>query len=266
MKKWIALPLAALFALGGVIVATADYTVKDASSATQTILAFVCSSTKICPAHVIINSSGTELATSSNPLQVSLANTAANSTAVKVDNSAVTQPVSVADGSSVALGAKADSAWASGSGSVIALLKSIATNSASPAPAGTNVIGKADALVTNSTGVSQAIIGCDSTAVYDASTSGSTQLVALTSGKTIYVCGYSIVAGGTVNVKLIYGTGSACATGTASMTPAYQLTAQAGIVDKSPFYSGLKTAASNALCINASGAVAAQAIVYYTQF
>lgn len=40
------------------------------------------------------SSAGTELATSSAPLQVSLANTAANSTAVKVDGSAVTQPVS----------------------------------------------------------------------------------------------------------------------------------------------------------------------------
>lgn len=45
--------------------------------------------------HVNIRSSaGTELATSSNPLQVSLANTGANATAVKVDGSAVTQPVS----------------------------------------------------------------------------------------------------------------------------------------------------------------------------
>lgn len=44
----------------------------------------------------INNSSGTELATASNPLQVSLANTAANSTAVKVDGSTVTQPVSMA--------------------------------------------------------------------------------------------------------------------------------------------------------------------------
>lgn len=43
----------------------------------------------------IRNNSGTELATSTNPLQVSLANTAANSTAVKVDGSAVTQPVSL---------------------------------------------------------------------------------------------------------------------------------------------------------------------------
>lgn len=40
------------------------------------------------------NNSGTEIGTASTPVQVSLANTAANATAVKVDGSAVTQPVS----------------------------------------------------------------------------------------------------------------------------------------------------------------------------
>ena len=40
------------------------------------------------------NASGTEIGTSSNPVQVSLANTATNSTAVKVDGSGVTQPIS----------------------------------------------------------------------------------------------------------------------------------------------------------------------------
>lgn len=40
------------------------------------------------------NASGTEIGTSSTPVQVSLANTATNATAVKVDGSGVTQPVS----------------------------------------------------------------------------------------------------------------------------------------------------------------------------
>ena len=40
------------------------------------------------------NAAGTEIATAGTPLQVSLANTATNATAVKVDGSAVTQPVS----------------------------------------------------------------------------------------------------------------------------------------------------------------------------
>lgn len=112
-------------------------------------------------------------------------------------------------------------------------------------------------------GLIQPLIQCNSSVVYDASTNGSTELVALTSGRTIYVCGYSIMAGGTVNVKLIYGTGTACATGSANMTPTYQLLAQVGIVDGSPFNRGLKTASANALCINTSAGVSTQAIVYY---
>lgn len=111
------------------------------------------------------------------------------------------------------------------------------------------------------------LISCDNFIVYDASTSGSTQLVALSSGKTIYVCGYSIGVGATAtNVKLIYGTGSACASGTTSLTPAYQLAANGGVTDRAPFYNGMKTAASNELCINASAGNAVQAVVYYAQF
>jgi hypothetical protein len=107
------------------------------------------------------------------------------------------------------------------------------------------------------------MIQCDKSAVYDASTNGSTELQALTSGRSIYVCGYSLSTSGTVNVKLIYGTGTACATGTASLTPAYQGVAQWGIVDGSPFFRGMKTASANALCINTSAGVAVQAVVYY---
>lgn len=130
-------------------------------------------------------------------------------------------------------------------------------------PAGVQYIGANTSGATG--GLVQGLIQCDSTAIYDASTNGSTELVALTSGRTIYVCGYTILAGGTVNVKLIYGTGTACATGSTNMTPAYQLTAQAGVSDQSPFSRGLKTASANALCINASAGVAAQAIVYYAK-
>jgi hypothetical protein len=119
----------------------------------------------------------------------------------------------------------------------------------------------------NSSGTLRGQIQCDSTAVYDASTSGSTQLVALTSGQTIYVCGYAITTGGTAtNVKLVYGTGTNCATSPSNMTAAYQLSANSGIVDRGDFYTGLKTAAANALCVNASAANAVQATVYYTKF
>lgn len=136
----------------------------------------------------------------------------------------------------------------------------VATGAAPPANAvynGANASGATGGLVAG-------MVQCDSTAVYDASTSGSTELKALTSGRSIYVCGYSIFSGGTVNVKLIYGTGTACATGSANMTGAYQLTAQTGIVDGAPYYRGMKTASANALCINTSAGVAVQALVYYS--
>lgn len=109
------------------------------------------------------------------------------------------------------------------------------------------------------------VIACDSSITYDASTNGSTELVALISSRIIYVCGYTIFAGGTVNVKLIYGTGTACATSPQPVTPAYQLTAQVGLVDGSPFNRGMKTAVSQALCFNSSAGVAVQAVVYYSQ-
>ena len=60
-------------------------------------------------------------------------------------------------------------------------------------------------------------------------TSGNTQLVALTTDQTIFVCGYNFIANGTVNVKFVYGTGASCGTGTTDLTGAYPLTAQAGI-------------------------------------
>ena len=176
--------------------------------------------------------SGTIAATQSGTWTVQPGNTA-NTTAWKVDGSAVTQPVSGTFG--------------------------VGTTGAAVPAAGGYQANNVGGLLTGQ-------IGCGSSVVYDASTSGSTHLVALASSQSVYVCGYSIIAGGTVNVKLITGTGSACATGSANITPAYQLTAQAGISDGSPIFRGLKGAASSALCINASAGIAVQAIVYYTQF
>jgi hypothetical protein len=109
------------------------------------------------------------------------------------------------------------------------------------------------------------LVGCNSVAKYDASTSGSTQIVALTSTQTIRICGYSIMSGGTANVKLVSGTGSNCATSPTDITPAWQLTAQAGIVDRSVYWQGLAAVVSEALCINASAGVAVQALVYYSK-
>jgi len=137
---------------------------------------------------------------------------------------------------------------------------------------GSSTSGQTGSLVMGQTGgstggLTQPFIQCNLSATYDAATSGATQMVALAASQSIYVCGFSITVGGTAtNVKLVYGTGSNCATGTTNMTPAFQLAINGGIVDGAPFWRGLKTASANALCINASAANAVQAIVYYAQF
>jgi hypothetical protein len=111
------------------------------------------------------------------------------------------------------------------------------------------------------------MFGCNQSALYDASTSGATRLIVGDATGRIYVCGWNFWAAGTVNVGLVYGAGGACGTGTTKMTPAYQFTAQTGIVDHLPVYTGVTPVPSgNDLCINTSAGIAVQAIVYYTQF
>lgn len=205
-------------ATAGIIGAAADVAVTVGSG--TTVFAFTCFTTKVCPAAVTVNSAGTEIGTSANPLVI---DTPASGNLYGAVNGSV--------------------------------------------PPGDNDVGKIRirALASGATGgLAADIVQCDQKAIYDASTSGSTELVALTAARSIYICGKVLFSAGTVNVKLIYGTGTACATGSANLTPAYQLTAQVGLVDASPFYRGSKTASANALCINTSAGVAVQAEVYYS--
>jgi len=81
------------------------------------------------------NASGAEIGTSTTPVQVTVANTGANATAIKVDGSAVTQPTSLATLPALTAGSAVI-------GHVIADTGSTTAVTALPAiPAGTNVIG-----------------------------------------------------------------------------------------------------------------------------
>lgn len=124
------------------------------------------------------------------------------------------------------------------------------------------------ALPARAQGVSPALMfGCNQSAIYDASTNGSTKLVTGVAVKQIYVCGWNIFWGGTATVKLTYGTGGTCGTGTTAITPAFSGVAQSYDIDPSSVYKGLTPVpASNDLCITTSAGVAVQAIVYYSQF
>lgn len=58
----------ALLALGISGAALADYAITPGAG--STVLAFVCQTTKICPAHVLIDSTGTEKGTTTNPVSI----------------------------------------------------------------------------------------------------------------------------------------------------------------------------------------------------
>lgn len=108
-------------------------------------------------------------------------------------------------------------------------------------------------------------LNCSQSVIYDASTNGPTQLVANASQSQIYICGFLLTAGGTANVKLEYGTGTACATGETALTPAFPMVTQMIITDSAPMWRGLRVPPAKNLCINASAGVAVQAIVFYSQ-
>lgn len=75
--------------------ATSDVKVTEGSGKNVATYSFTeDTETKQIQRIVVNNSSGTELGSASTPIQVSLANTGSNATAVKTDNSGVTQPVS----------------------------------------------------------------------------------------------------------------------------------------------------------------------------
>lgn len=112
------------------------------------------------------------------------------------------------------------------------------------------------------------MIACGSTAVYDASTNGTTKLVSKVTGQKIYICGYTLFAAGVVSVNLEYGTQTTnpCDTGETKLTPAFQLVGQTGVADEGVFYRGMSSAVTTDLCLKTNAGQAVQAIVYYTQF
>lgn len=133
-----------------------------------------------------------------------------------------------------------------------------ATGSAPPANA--QYIGA------NSAGNLTGLIQADSSAAINVSTATTTQIVALSSTKKIYVTSLDVIAGGTGNITFVYGTGASCGTGTTSLTGAYNLTAQSGIAKGSGLGPVLVIPASNALCVTTSAAVQMSGSVSYTQF
>lgn len=193
--------------------------------------------------------------------------TAANQTATQGGIGAATAPadmtvggavynsggISLSNGQSAAL--QADSA-----GRLIISPTNLTNGFASAFPTSGSAIGA------DSSGNLVGVIQADNSAAINVSTATTTQLVALSAGKKIYVTSFDVIAGGTGNITFEYGTGTNCGTGTTALTGAYNLTAQNGISKGNGIGPVLVVPAGDALCVLTSAAVQMSGSLSYTQF
>ncbi len=272
--------------------AYADFTAKDAALATITFKnpSGTCTSVVCVPVAAIVDSTGTNVVAVPTAGADAVSNTAngllaygrnlvfngttwdrwtgaisgtvtANIGTVGTLSTAANQTSQITQetASATAAGTPADAAWVSGSGSLIAIAKTISANTGAAIPAGTATIGNVGSDPSSGKGTPSSV-------AINVSTATTTQLVAISGSTKIYVTSFDVVAGGTGNITFVYGTGSSCGTGTTSLTGAYNLTAQSGIAKGSGVAAVLVTPAGQALCVTTSAAVQMSGSISYQQF
>jgi len=104
---------------------------------------------------------------------------------------------------------------------------------------------------------------CNLSAPVSLTTSGLTQLVALSIGLTVRICNISVSFASAVDFQLEYGTGSACGTGTTAITGVYKSILTIALDFNSGTLNGI---ASNALCANLGASVVGGGVVNYGLF
>lgn len=122
----------------------------------------------------------------------------------------------------------------------------------------------------NSTNLVSPII-CDKNASAAAAAVANTQMVALSGSTVIYVCNLTIQGTGAAGtVKVVYGTGTACATGTTTLVTPWTTavgTTIPAFIGGGASSSVMQTAAGNALClVMATTSATANYFVSYAQF
>jgi hypothetical protein len=100
-------------------------------------------------------------------------------------------------------------------------------------------------------------------------TATTTQLVALSAGQTVFVCGFTFAMTGTTpTFQFEYGTGASCGTGTTVLTGAFQNDIATGFGQY--IYGGgemtiFAAASANALCIVSAGTPTINGVVTFVQ-
>lgn len=124
--------------------------------------------------------------------------------------------------------------------------------------------------------LSAGITVCDSQGYLDMTTATTTEIAPLVASRTIHVCNILAMANGATTITLKRGTGTNCGTGTASVSPAIELTAQTGWVEGTGVGDILGSAGAgtvggamtsgNALCVTSSAAVNLHVKVRYAVY
>ena len=107
--------------------------------------------------------------------------------------------------------------------------------------------------------------GVSSVAI-DVASTGNNELVALTAGQQVHVCGFVLEGGGTVEAQFITGTGTACATDEANLTGNFPLIIQTVISVPNTGATQFKGATASALCLELSGNVAVDGVMQYVKY
>jgi hypothetical protein len=140
------------------------------------------------------------------------------------------------------------------------------TQDAADGSTGSTVPSKANLAGAVSGGNIVGVIQADASAKVSVSTNTTTQVVALSSGKKIYVTNFNLHSAGATTTKWVYGTGTNCGTGTTDLTDLYDFAASDGIISGGGLGPVLVVPASNALCITNTASVHVGGSIAYTQF
>jgi len=115
------------------------------------------------------------------------------------------------------------------------------------------------------------LIVCNESVPISTASSGNVELVALTGGQIVYVCGFDVTSQADVSVQFISGTGTACATGETNKTGTYPLivaggTGLRGIQRGGGVSTLFRGAAGEAVCIELSAGVQVDGLLTYAKF
>jgi hypothetical protein len=109
------------------------------------------------------------------------------------------------------------------------------------------------------------VLSCVHTVIINDSSSGNTQVIALSGSTQVHICKMTLVTASQVNIQLTQGTGTNCATSNTNLSLLYQLVSTVA-EDYAADLSYLVGVAGDAVCLDLGSAVQVTGQIWYDQF